>query len=912
VNLRLKRAKCLAATGFWVFARAMKTDTTPAIQLADYTPPPFLIDHVDLSFRLDGPQTKVTATYTVHPNPSAAFAGQTHSLRLDADSLGPVSVWVNGKATDALQDASSLRVTVATDTPSTLKLETVLDPAANTALSGLYLTNGVYCTQCEAQGFRRIIPFLDRPDVLATYTVAVEAQSQAFPVLLSNGNPIGAQVLGDGWHKTVWNDPHPKPSYLFALVGGQLERVEDSFTTADGREVALAIYVEPGKGERAQFAMGALKQCMAWDERRFGRLYDLEVFNIVAVSDFNLGAMENKGLNIFNDKYILASPETASDEDYERIDAIIAHEYFHNWSGNRVTCRDWFQLCLKEGLTVFRDQEYTSDLYDRAVKRIHDVRNLWAHQFPEDGGPLAHPVRPDAYREINNFYTATVYEKGAEIVRMVSVWLGETRFRAAMDRYFDTYDGQAVRLEDFLSAMKDEAGDLGDWPDFITWYTQAGTPHVEVAFEADLAEGVAKLSFKQDTKPTPGQPDKKPLPIPCRLALVDGAGDDVAIAPDQVQSSGGRWVDGQFLLEGTLGSLTLSGLPRVALRPSLFRDYSAPVNHNLSGLEEADRLFLAQNDTNAFASWAQLQALYGGALQRRYNRLKLGEPLGEDTALLEALASRGMPQGEDAHANAAARAAAITLPSAQDLARTIGQDIQPELVEDARASFVQDLCRAHGPAMLAYLDAQGFEDDGIISPQAAAQRSLVIAILTHLAGWDDQRADTIITRAHDTAKGMTMRIKTLGLLIKRRSANAQSRLDAFEERFGQDRLTMDKWFSVQARYGDAAKVHSLEGHAGYDKTNPNRVRALLGAFAAGNLVGFHAVDGAGYDLLAERIVEIDAANPQLAARLAVTFRSWRTNDKTRRKHAKLALERLIERQGLSIDLRDIVQRMVDA
>jgi aminopeptidase N len=889
----------------------MKNETPPSIRLADYKPPAFLIDHVDMTVRLDGPCTQAKATYHVRPNPSLVHANGHGQLVLDADALGPVDVRVNGAQIEPQQDRKHVAFTLSTREGSKVEVATTLDPASNTALSGLYLTNGVYCTQCEAEGFRRIVPFLDRPDVLATYTVTLEAQQAACPVLLSNGNPSPIEALDDGWHSITWHDPHPKPSYLFALVGGHLDQVRDSFTTRDGRAIALSIYVEPGKAERATFAMQALKRCMAWDEERFGRLYDLDVFNIVAVSDFNLGAMENKGLNIFNDKYILASPTTATDEDYQRIDAIIAHEYFHNWSGNRVTCRDWFQLCLKEGLTVFRDQEYTSDIYDRTIKRITDVRDLWAHQFPEDGGPLAHAVRPDSYREINNFYTATVYEKGAEIVRMIASWLGPKRFRAAMDRYFSTYDGQAVRLEDFLSAMKAEAGDLGAWPDFLGWYTQAGTPQVSVDWQVDTHAGTAQLAFSQSTSPTPGQPDKKPLPVPCRLALVDEAGDDIAISPDHVIVEGGRLVGDQFLLDSANGSLQFTDLPSGTVRPSFFRDYSAPVNHTVEGLDDSDRLFLAAKDSNTFSSWAHLQSLYSDALQRRYHRLTLGEPLGDDHALFEAMIAAGLCCEIDHDTDQAGRAATITLPSAHDLARTIGRNIDPLYVEEARISFSRDLCADRGASVVEALERFGLEDSGDISPEAASKRSLVLALLQHLSRCETPDVDDLLGRALRGAGGMTMRIKTLALLLQRKSPLADQALEAFDAEFHDDPLTMDKWFAIQAMNGTADTLVALEGHRSYDRDNPNRVRSLLGAFATGNLSGFHANDGSGYQLMAERIGTLDGRNPQLAARLASAFRTWRTMDASRQRYAQAALETLQSTPNISTDLSDIVTRMLE-
>ena len=890
----------------------MKSDNPPSVRLADYAPPRFLIDHVELSVRLDCRDTQATGVYYVRPNPSVDHGTAESTLRLDADGLGAVDVWLNDAPVDAQQDASSVSLNVPSDSPCRVKVRTKLDPATNTALSGLYLTNGVYCTQCEAEGFRRIVPFIDRPDVLATYSVSVEASKDDCPVLLSNGNPGAVEELGNGWHRVHWNDPHPKPCYLFALVGGKFDKITDRFVTKDEREVELAIYVEPGKADRADFAMDALKRSMVWDEERFGRLYDLDVFNIVAVSDFNLGAMENKGLNIFNDKYILASPETATDEDYERIDSIIAHEYFHNWSGNRVTCRDWFQLCLKEGLTVFRDQEYTSDVYDRSVKRIRSVRDLWAHQFPEDAGPLAHAVRPDTYREINNFYTATVYEKGAEIVRMIANWLEPERFRAAMDRYFSTYDGQAVRLEEFLACAEIEGADLGTWPDFMGWYTQAGTPHVDVVFEADPDERTASLTFSQSTAVTPGQKTKKPLPVPCKLALLDKYGHDIAFSPDQISTEGGRWVGEQFLLEDSTGAIHFSGLPDGLIRPSLYRDYSAPVTHDLEGLDESDRLFLAREDGNAFNSWAQLQALCSESLQRRYHRLGLGEPLGDDALLFETMLSKGLCCPINKTLFHAARAAATTLPSPQDLARTIARDIDPHRVELARKSFSTDLCRIHGERMLAMLEETGVEDDGDVSPAAASRRALILALLQHLANMDDPRAEALIARAYETSVGMTMRIKTLTLLIKRRSPAACDALASFEERFGDDPLAMDKWFAVQATNGNAQTVADLEHHASYDANNPNRVRSLIGSFSGLNLPGFHAADGSGYSLLADRIVEIDANNPQLAARLASSFRTWKTMDKGRQEHARAALATVKTEKNLSPDLCDIILRIRDA
>lgn len=894
----------------------MKTETSPDIRLTDYKAPAFLICHIDLDARLDGPATTVLAQFVVTPNSDAPGL-----LELSEDGLGDISIEVDGQKTRFERSRDSIAFAVPQERPSAIRITVVLDPDANTALSGLYRTNGVYCTQCEAEGFRRILPFLDRPDVLSTYTVRMVARQSECPVLLSNGNLVETEVLEEGWHAATWHDPHPKPSYLFAMVGGALDQIADTFITADGRTVQLAIYVEPGKTDRAHFAMEALKRSMIWDEQRFGRIYDLDVFNIVAVSDFNLGAMENKGLNIFNDKFILASPETATDEDYERIHAIIAHEYFHNWSGNRVTCRDWFQLCLKEGLTVFRDQEFTSDLCDRGTKRINDVRTLWMHQFPEDAGPLAHPVRPDSYREINNFYTATVYEKGAEIVRMIANWLGPGNFRKAMDRYFLTYDGQAVCIEDFIAAMRAEAPQSESWPDFMSWYTQAGTPDVCVEFELDPAAGAVQFAFSQETKPTPGQSEKHALPIPCRLALLDEEGNDIPLGAATISCEGGRWresgcptVDGQFLLEAAKGKLKIEGLPKGKLTPSLFRDYSAPITHQVIGNCKNDRMFLATHDSNAFNAWAHGQALCSDALQRRYRRLVLNEPLGDDTTLFDSVCDRVICKGLSHMANASIRAETLTIPSTQDLARTLGKNIDPDMVEEARRTFSYDLCVGCGERMVDALKDDGMADDGQISPSSAARRALIFAMLQHLSVWDNPVADELIEQAYRQASGMTMRIKSLSLLVRRQSPLASNALAAFEDRFIDNPLAMDKWFAVQASAPGLAgldAVQRLEKHPSYSLTNPNRVRSLLGTFAMTNLSGFHAADGAGYRLLADRIGQIDEINPQLAARLAAAFRAWKTMEPGRRDQAKAALQALSEKRSLSNDVADIVGRTLN-
>ena len=592
----------------------MRNDAAPVIRLDDYRPSDFLIDRVELDFRLHPTATRVTATLALRPNPNGRSDAP---LILDGDEVNLKALALDGRSLPPGEfQASSQGLTIAQPPrrPFTLSIETEIDPTANTKLMGLYRSGGNYCTQCEADGFRRITYYLDRPDVLAVYTTRIEAEREEAPVLLGNGNPVEAgAIAGTTRHYAIWHDPHPKPAYLFALVGGRLGRVAKIFTTASGREVRLAIYVEPGKEDRAGYALDALERSMRWDERVFGLEYDLDEFNVVAVSDFNMGAMENKGLNIFNDKYVLASPETATDSDYANIEAIIAHEYFHNWTGNRITCRDWFQLCLKEGLTVFRDQEFSSDERSRAVHRIAEVKTLRARQFAEDAGPLAHPVRPTQYREINNFYTATVYEKGAEIVRMLKTILGDEDFRRGMDLYVKRCDGTAATVEDFLAAFADVTG--RDLSHFAQWYAQAGTPRVTVVGHYDPAAQTYRVDFTQATNPTPGETEKKPMAIPVRLGLV--APDGTALSP----TSDRLGPQGVFMLERESDSITFANVAQ-APALSVFRDFSAPVKVALD-LSNDELLVLLQHDTDAFNRWQSAQSVS----LRLLVRLSKGEPV---------------------------------------------------------------------------------------------------------------------------------------------------------------------------------------------------------------------------------------------------------------------------------------------
>ncbi|HEU4519654.1 MAG TPA: aminopeptidase N, partial [Microvirga sp.] len=796
----------------------MRTETAPVIRLEDYRPSDFLIDRVELDVRLHPTATRVTATLAVRPNPAGRSGA---ALVLDGDELVLKALSVDGRSVPAGGfEAGPQGLTLARPPgrPFVLTVETEIDPTANTKLMGLYRSGGNYCTQCEAEGFRRITYFLDRPDVLAVYTTRIEADREEAPVLLGNGNPVEAGAIpGTGRHYAVWHDPHPKPCYLFALVGGRLGRVGRRFTTMGGRPVELAIYVEPGQESRADYALDALERSMRWDERVFGREYDLDVFNIVAVSDFNMGAMENKGLNIFNDKYVLASPETATDLDYANIEAIIAHEYFHNWSGNRVTCRDWFQLCLKEGLTVFRDQEFSSDERSRPVHRIAEVKTLRARQFAEDASPLAHPVRPTQYREINNFYTATVYEKGAEIVRMLKTLIGADAFRRGMDLYFERHDGTAATVEDFLAAFAEVTG--RDLQHFARWYEQAGTPRVSVRGTYDAAARTYRLDFAQETPPTPGQPAKAPMAIPVALGLVAPDGSPVTAASGRVSEAG------VFLLDRAAGSVTFADVAAPPI-PSLFRGFSAPVKVALD-LESRDLLALLRHDTDPFNRWQASQTV---AL-----RLLVGLATGGgiDAAGEEGLAAALLAFVErDALNDPAFASLVLALPSEADIAQEIGRDVDPDAVHDARRALRRRIGERCRPALVARRDA--LAADGPYSPDAASagRRAFRNAALDLIAAADAGAGERLAAAQFEGATNMTDRLAALATLTTLPGEAREGALADFAERYREEPLVLDKWFTLQATIpedGTLARVRNLMNHPTFSLANPNRVRALVGA-----------------------------------------------------------------------------------
>ncbi|GJD77231.1 aminopeptidase N [Methylobacterium gregans] len=862
----------------------MRTETPPLIHLADYRPSDHLIDRVDLDVQLDPHRTRITAVLSLRPNPAGAAGAP---LRLDGDDLRLVALDLDGAPPapgSVTAGPQGLEIAEPPQRPFTLTVVTEIDPTANTKLMGLYRSSGVYCTQCEADGFRRITYFLDRPDVLSVYTTRIEAERDAAPVLLGNGNPVeSGSVPGTDRHYAVWHDPHPKPAYLFALVGGRLGSVETTFRTMEGRDVRVAVLVEPGKEERAAYALDAVIRSMRWDEEAFGRPYDLDVFNVVAVSDFNMGAMENKGLNIFNDKYVLASPETATDADYAAIEAIIAHEYFHNWSGNRVTCRDWFQLCLKEGLTVFRDQEFSSDMRSRAVHRIGEVRALRARQFPEDAGPLRHPVRPTAYAEINNFYTATVYEKGAEIVRMLKTLLGSEAFRAGMDRYYAENDGRAATVEDFLAAFEAVSG--RDLAAFAQWYARPGTPLLTASGRYDAAARRYDLTLKQSFD------DGEPLVIPVALGLVGAGGAlDGAVCPEVR--------DGVYVLGAREATIRFAEVPEPPV-PSLLRGFSAPVRLQ-ADLSEADHLRLLAHDTDPFNRWQAAQSVAHGLMRGG----------GLATAFAEAL---GLLLDREGARDPAFAALALAIPSEGEVANEMRAEVDPDAIHAARTALRRDLGRALRPRLDALWDALADAPGTPYSPDAAAagRRALRNAALDLVAAGDPETGAVRAASQLAAATNMTDRLAALGTLALIPGEPREAALAAFAERYASEPLVLDKWFAVQAMIpedGTLARIERLKAHPAFAMTNPNRVRALIGSFAFGNPTQFARADGAGFTLVADTVAALDTTNPQVAAKLLTAFGSWRRLKKSRGCQAEEILKRIKAIPSLSRDVADIAAR----
>jgi aminopeptidase N len=838
------------------------------IRLADYAPPAWLVDEVLLTFRLDPKATRVTSRIAFRPNPASA----DRSFRLDGEKLQLVRAMIDGVPVHPAVDKTGLTAPVPY-APFVWEAEVEIDPSANTELEGLYLSNGLYCTQCEAEGFRKITYYPDRPDVMASFTVRIESD---LPVLMSNGNPV---AQGAGWAE--WHDPWPKPAYLFALVAGDLVGQSGTHRTAEGRDVTLNVWVRPGDEDRSGYALDALKRSMEWDERVYGRNYDLDVFNLVAVDDFNAGAMENKGLNIFNSKYVLASPETATDRDYEMIEGIVAHEYFHNWTGNRITCRDWFQLSLKEGLTVFRDQQFSGDERGHAVKRIDDVVALRARQFREDAGPLAHPVRPEEYIEINNFYTATVYEKGAEVIGMLKTLVGDDAYARALDLYFDRHDGQACTVEDWLKVFEDATG--RDLSQFKLWYSQAGTPRVRIAVEPD-GNGW-QVTARQEVLPTPGQPEKRPMVIPVRLALF--ASDGSMLAPEAT------------VVMDTAEAVLARGEGE---RPivSAFRGFSAPVRVE-QDLTQAERLVLLAHDTDPFNRWEA-----GRVLAKEQLVAMIAEGAAPEAAYLDAL---GRLVADDT-LDPAFRAFALGLPSEDDLAQSLheaGRTPDPDRIHAGREALLDAIAGAHrGLFETLY---HGMTVPGAYSPDAAAagRRSLRLKSLAMLARVEGgERAEALYANADN----MTERLGALGVLLL--LGQGEEQLAGFYDRWENDPNTLDKWFSMQplhAAPGRAVEVaRRLTEHPKFSWKTPNRFRAVIGGLA-GNAAGFHHASGAGYAFVAEWLKKLDSVNPMTAARMATVFETWARYDGDRQGMMQDALRHLLGGTP-SRDMTEIAGRML--
>ncbi len=862
-------------------------ETAPAhpvlILREDYRPPAWLVPEVTLDFALGVEETRVSARLQVRRNPAG---GGDETLRLNGDGITAQSVKVDGAVcSDWRMDGADLLI----DLPGAaheITIETALNPGANSQLMGLYASNGMLCTQCEAEGFRRITFFPDRPDVLSVYRVRMTGDAAVFPVLLSNGNCTATGLGENGSHWADWHDPWPKPSYLFALVAGDLVANRDHFTTMSGRRVTLGIWVRAGDEGRTHHAMRSLIAAMRWDEQAFGREYDLDLFNIVAVSDFNMGAMENKGLNVFNTRYVLADPDTATDSDYDGVEGVIGHEYFHNWSGNRVTCRDWFQLSLKEGFTVLRDQLFSAAMGSAAVKRIEDVRMLRVAQFPEDSGPLAHPIRPDSFQEISNFYTATIYDKGAEVIRMMRTMAGEARFRAGTDRYFAHHDGQAATCEDFITAIEDGAGlDLGQ---FRLWYGQAGTP--QVTARLTHVGDTATLHLAQQVPATPDQPDKQPMPIPLRIALFDRA---------TARHDGEHLV----VLDKAADEFSFSGF---ASRPvlSLNRGYSAPVSI-AADISPDDLLFLAAKDDDPFARYEAMQSLMLGHLVGAVSgALDATARVAGETAIASALAA----VLDDGALDDLMRGELMILPADAYIAEQLAQ-ADPQAIRAEREALKAQLARSLATELVALYDRVSAVPFSL-GPAARGARKLKMQALVLLAAGIPDQAATRAAAQYRGADNMTDRQGALMVLCGLDSPARSEMLDDFQQRYAGNALVIDKWFSLQAGslHADAlAHTRALAQHPDFTMSNPNRVRALYMAFAV-NAGAFHAADGAGYRMIADVILALDPINAQTAARFVPALGRWQRIEPVRGGLMRAELERIVAAPSLSRDTYEQVSR----
>ncbi len=883
----------------------MDKGTPKAIRLQDYRPPAHLIDTADLAFDLGEDATTVRARLGLRRNPARGDTA-AEPLTLDGQRLELVSVALDGTPlSEADYTVTPDHLTVHS-VPESFTLETVvrIKPQENTALEGLYKSSGNFCTQCEAEGFRKITYFADRPDVMARYTTTITADKARYPVLLSNGNLVESGDLPDGRHRAVWEDPFPKPCYLFALVAGNLTHQEDRFRTASGRDVTLRIYVEPGNEDKVDHAMRSLVKSMRWDEEVFGLEYDLDIFNIVAVGDFNMGAMENKSLNVFNTKYILAKPETATDQDFLGIEAVVAHEYFHNWTGNRVTCRDWFQLSLKEGLTVFRDQEFSSDMNSRAVKRIADVQRLRTVQFPEDSGAMAHPVRPDSYVEINNFYTPTVYDKGSEVIRMIHTLLGPQGFRKGMDLYFERHDGQAVTCDDFVAAMADASG--VDLTQFKRWYRQAGTPELDVTGAYDGASKTYRLTVRQTVPPTPGQPVKEPMHIPLVMGLLGPDGADLPLRLKGEESAAGT--SRTLHVTETEQTFEFVDVPARPV-PSLLRGFSAPVKLR-ADLTDGDLTFLMANDSDAFNRWEAGQTLATRLLLSLVADRQAGRELALPQSFIDAVGA----VLKDADQDPAFAAQALVLPTESYLGTQM-EVIDPDAIHAVREFARRRLAEALRPGWLETYRRNAGNEPFSVDAAAIGRRALKNLCLAYLMALEDEEALGLCLGQYHGAQAMTDVMASLQFLSNADAPEREEAVAGFYERWKGEALVVDKWFGVQAtsyRPDTLERVTALLSHPAFEIRNPNKVYALIGGFAGGNPVRFHDTSGAGYRFLADQVLRLDPMNPQVAARLMGPFSRLRRYDGQRRALMKAELERIAATPGLSPDVFEVASKSLEA
>jgi len=864
--------------------------TKKKIYRKDYTPPPYLVESVDLRVELDPVATLISATLQMRAN-----SKNPGPLVLPGEQLELLSVHIDGRVLSGDEyryNDGELRITTVPDTFE-LKITNRINPEENTALEGLYRSSGNYCTQCEAEGFRRITCYPDRPDVMAVFSTTIIADSDDCPVLLSNGNLVEEGRLPDGRHFARWHDPFKKPSYLFALVAGNLICVEDEFITMSGHRVGLYIYVEERNRKKCTHAMESLKKSMRWDEENFGREYDLDRYMIVAVDDFNMGAMENKGLNVFNSKYVLARPETATDMDYEGIEGVIAHEYFHNWTGNRITCRDWFQLSLKEGLTVFRDQEFTADMTSRPVKRIHDVRVIRSFQFREDAGPMAHPVRPDFFIEINNFYTLTVYNKGAEVIRMIHTLLGSDGFRQGMDLYFQRHDGQAVTCDDFVQAMED-ACDY-DLTRFKRWYSQAGTPELEIATTYDRENKTYVLSIRQSCPATPEQKTKEPFFMPINIGLLDKDRNTV--------------LEKQLILQKTEQEFIFADVEQEPVC-SFLRNFSAPVKITMKRSVE-DLAFLMAHDTDSFNRWDAGQQLSLQVLLSGIMSYQQGQKISVDSSYLQAVEQLLVDEVSDP----AFLALALTLPSENWIGQQM-ETVDPEAIFKVRQTLRWQLSWEHRDVLWEKYYQLGTEEAYFYSAADAGRRSLRNVMLEYLLTpepGEDMSAELLAAGEHQYqySDNMTEVAVALGAVVNADRERGDCLLADFYAKWQHDPLVVDKWLMFQATCtlpGTLERVEKLTRHAAFSLKNPNKVRSLIGAFCSGNHWQFHAADGQGYSFLADHILALDTLNPQIAARLLTPLTLWRRYDETRQQLMQEQLQRINAEKKLSSDVREIVGR----